>query len=102
MAIQTQNNGTLRDKDDKSFVESPSRGDVYSAREVVVGNTPNVAVVSDLLGGVTFDAITFSYPDRKTEVFTYFTGGLNGSIVAVVTAIYYDIAKKKLKSVSRQ
>jgi hypothetical protein len=39
MAITTKDEGTLRDKHDKSYVDSPSRGEPYSAQEVVIGNT---------------------------------------------------------------
>jgi hypothetical protein len=39
MAITTKADGTLRDKEDKSYVNSPSRGVPYSAQEVVIGNS---------------------------------------------------------------
>jgi len=35
---QTKLSGTSRDKDNKSFVESPSRGSNFTAQEVYVGN----------------------------------------------------------------
>jgi hypothetical protein len=41
--VQTAS-GTARDRDYKSFVDSPSRGSDYSAREVFVGNQENEPV----------------------------------------------------------
>lgn len=38
MAIPQTASGTTRDKDYKSFVDSPTRGENYTAREVYVGN----------------------------------------------------------------
>ncbi len=37
--VQTKKTGTLRDKDDKSFIESPARGEKYTAVETFVSNT---------------------------------------------------------------
>lgn len=39
MAIPQTASGTTRDKEHKSFVDSPTRGSDYTAREVYVGNT---------------------------------------------------------------
>ena len=45
--VQTKNKGTARDKHDKSFVESPARGENYTAQEVFIGNTQNDPVPVD-------------------------------------------------------
>lgn len=48
-----------------------------------------------------FDAIDFTYPDQKTEIFKYYSGGIGGNLVATVTVTYYDTGKRKIKSVSK-
>ena len=48
-----------------------------------------------------FDAIEASYPDSVTEVYTYKTGGISGTVVAVVTVIYTSSSKDLVQSVER-
>jgi hypothetical protein len=47
MTIQNKTTGTTRDKTNKSFVISPSRGEPWSAQEVVVGNSHNDPIPVD-------------------------------------------------------
>ncbi len=54
--------------------------------------------LNNILGGISFDAIGFSYPDAYTEVFTYYKGGLSGELKATVTATYDSPSKKNLIS----
>jgi len=73
---------------------------------IEVDNTParRVFVVggdSGLLSGVTYDSIVASYPDTDTEVYTYKSGGLSGTTVAVIEVIYTDSTKEVLDSVER-
>jgi hypothetical protein len=82
------------DREFSKFVDSPSRPGSAAVE--------TVSFVGNLLSGINFDSISFSYPDSRTEVFTYYLGGLDGDVVAIVTAIYYDTSKRKLKSIGRQ
>ena len=45
--MATTKTGTLRDKQDKSYVNSPGRGSNFSAQEVFVGNTASNPVPVD-------------------------------------------------------
>ena len=47
---------------------------------------------------VQWDAITVTFPDTVTEVYSYRTGGTSGTIVAVATAIYTNTSKDDLLS----
>lgn len=76
MAIETQSNGTLRDKDDKSFVKSSKRGNIYSAREVVVGNSnaDAIPIISFGSGGETllnYHLANSVVKSVSTSIFTY-------------------------------
>lgn len=95
--MATNKQGTLRDKQDKSYVESPTRGSDFSAQEVFVGNKVDLYQGS-IIAGVEYDAITFSYPDSVTEIHRYYLGGVNGSLVATVTAVFQTHSKKNLVS----
>ena len=57
MAIQTRSEGTLRDNQRKAYVDSPQRGENFSAQEVVVGNTAAdpIPVIVDLQDNLEFD-----------------------------------------------
>jgi hypothetical protein len=48
-----------------------------------------------------FDSIVATYPDTVTEVYTYKTGGVSGTTVAVVTVVYTTSTKDVLTSVVR-
>lgn len=86
--------GTTRDKENKSFVESPVRGENFSAQEVAVSST-----------GLPFappanaDAITVTYPTTSTEVYSYRNGGIGGAVINTVTVTYASASKKDLVSV---
>jgi len=54
-----------------------------------------------IIEGISYDYIFADRPDNVTEVYTYYNGGAEGTLVATVTVTYYDTGKKKIKSVSR-
>lgn len=87
--------GTLRDRDFKSFVESPSRGEGYTAREVFSGQLSSFTPSSNV------DAITTQYPDAITEIYEYRVGGIAGAIENTVTVVYTAADKELIQSVSR-
>lgn len=96
----TTANGTNRDKQGKSFVESPKRGSNFTAQEVVIGNSDEMAFGS-ILNGIVYDTVTFSYPDAVTEIIRYYNGGVSGQLVATITAIFETHSKKNLLSLVR-
>jgi len=54
-----------------------------------------------ILAGVDFDSIGVTYPNSTTEVYSYYLGGLSGTLEATVTVIYTDSTKANLLSVVR-
>ena len=48
-----------------------------------------------------FDAISTTYPTTSQEVYSYFTGGLSGTLVATVTVNYTDSTKAVFLNVAR-
>lgn len=78
--------GTTRDKQNKSYVESPTRPD-FTAQEVFIGN-------NSIFGR--FDRVDASYPDAITEVYTY---SLNGTNIGTITVTYLNSNKKDISSV---
>lgn len=59
---------------------------------------------SNLSGGIwdlPFDAVTVTYPNATTEVYSSRQGGVSGSIQEVVTVIYTDSTKENITSVEK-
>lgn len=54
-----------------------------------------------IIDGIIYDAISVAYPSGTTEVYSYYTGGLVGTLVATVTVIYTNSAKQFISSVER-
>jgi hypothetical protein len=81
--------GTKADNEKNSFVLVD--GEV--ARRVTPTGTGN------LLEGVIWDHISFTYPDTVTEIFTYKLGGSGGTTAATVTAVYTDADKNFLLTI---
>lgn len=95
--------GTARDRDYKSFVESPSRGENYTAREVCIGNVDELAAaiggsetvdiadgdisavkaIYKTIGGVSLaqDNVTYS---EASVIGISITGALSGNSVKYV------------------
>lgn len=44
------------------------------------------------------DAIGVTYPDAVTSVYSYYTGGLAGTLIMTVTLIFTDATKSNLVS----
>lgn len=88
---------TRKDHVFKSYLESPSRGKPYYAQEVLVGNKVDLYQGS-IIAGIEYDAVSFSYPDNVTEIHRYYLGGIDGELVATVTAVFNSASKKNLLS----
>lgn len=58
-----------------------------------------VTQISGALVTVAFDAVAVTYPNSTTEVYTYKTGGISGTTVAIVTLTYTDSTKVNLSQV---
>jgi len=71
-----------------------------TALRVIVEDQP-ISVSGNLLEGISFDAITTSFPNATTEIYFYRTGGLAGAILATITVIYVDSTKKLIDTVER-
>jgi len=78
--------GTTRDKENKSFVESPLRGPDFTAREVFVSNSLDVN-----LDGVKWDEINVTFPSEIQELFTY----ILDSVTVQTVLVTYDSTQKK-------
>lgn len=82
--------GALDDRENEAFVTID--GKFYKAVYSKISN----ALVSE-----SFDAIGATYPTATTEVYSYYTGGLAGTLVATVTVTYTDSTKEVLVSAVR-
>jgi len=48
-----------------------------------------------------YDYIAATYPSTSTEVYTYKTGGVGGTTVAIITVVYTSDTKQVITSVAR-
>lgn len=88
--------GTLRDKQDKSFVASPSR-ESGTAQEVVVGSSSDSPVV--VSHNVKWDSLQATFPNSNTDVWTY---SLDSALVMRVTIVYTNSNKHTILSVNKE
>lgn len=54
-----------------------------------------------ILGGIKFDAVSVAYPNNTTEVYSYYEGGLTGTLKATVTIVYNSPSKTEISSIVR-
>lgn len=90
---------TIEGREHNKFVESSTRPN-KTAVEVAISNKVDLYQGS-IIAGIEYDAVTFSYPDAVTEIHRYYLGGVNGNLVATVTAIFQTNSKKNLISLVR-
>lgn len=57
--------------------------------------------VSNVLIPVDYDSIVTDYSGLTSDVYTYKTGGVSGTIVATITITYADATKAVISSVVR-
>jgi hypothetical protein len=90
---------TIEGRELNKFVDSPTREN-GTAVEVKVSNKVDLYQGS-IIAGIEYDAVLFSYPDNVTEVHRYYLGGVDGILVATVTAVFDHHSKKNLISLVR-
>jgi hypothetical protein len=78
-----------------------------AGEEVTPGDKSNYYIkVNDIyregiIANIPFDAVSVTYPNSTTEVYSFKTGGLSGSVVATVEVIFTDSSKVDLLSAER-
>lgn len=80
-------------REQRSYLQSPTRAEGQTAQEVFVGNFGNFNPPEKA------DAITVQYPSTTQEIYEYREGGVSGSILASVTVQYLLPDKKDITSV---
>lgn len=60
-----------------------------------------VGGVGSFLDGITYDSLSAAYPNATTEVYSYFEGGLAGTLKAIVTVVYVNSDKDDVLTVVR-
>lgn len=83
------------DREIDKFVESPTRAN-KTAVEVFVGNGGEIS--GGLLAGVVYDYGTVAYPTTTKEIYSFYSGGVGGTLVATVTLNYADSQKENLST----
>ena len=84
---------SVKDLELKKFVESPDDSGDTAVRVKISGGS------GSLISGLDYDSISVAYPIATTEVFSYYTGGLAGTLVATVTIVYTNASKDDIVSV---
>lgn len=59
----------------------------------------NESEEGSFLQGISFDALSATYPNALTEIYEYYDGGLAGTLVATVTVVYTDATKTAVSTV---
>jgi hypothetical protein len=57
--------------------------------------------IGELLAGFKYDSIVAAYPTTSSETYSYYNGGVSGTLVATITVVYTDATKEVLTSVVR-
>lgn len=72
-------------------------------QRVVIADDQNPIQTLEQTGLVPFeyDYLAAAYPDADTEVYTYYTGGSGGTLIATVTVNYTDSTKEFILNVTR-
>jgi hypothetical protein len=64
-------------------------------------NTARRVINIGSLVGIAYDYIGVAYPVDTTEVYTYRSGGVAGTVVATITVVYTNSYKTDVSSVAR-
>lgn len=87
----TAKSNVRTDNEDNKFVND-TNGDVAV-------NTVSDSLGASIIHGINFDAIGVSFPNNTTEIYSYYEGGLAGTLLATVTVVYTNAAKDFVSSV---
>jgi hypothetical protein len=66
-----------------------------------VAQRVKVTGLGSLVEGLKFDSIVAAYPSSIQETYTYKTGGISGTTVAVITVNYTNATKEFVSNVSK-
>ena len=80
----------IKDREYRKFLEAPD-----GEPAVRIGGSGTI------ISGVEYDSLSASYPTSTTEIYTYYQGGLSGTLVATVTVTYTTASKNEIVSVVR-
>lgn len=69
-----------------------------NGKVVVRVEDETAAATGSLLQGIQYDAGSVAYPNNTTEVYSFFTGGLAGTLVATITLTYNASDKAELNT----
>ena len=89
---------------DASFVAiKDSRSDLEFNKFVATGDDKVALRISDFTSLINFvwDAVVESEPDTVTEVYTFKTGGVSGTVTGTITVVYADATKARMVSAVR-
>lgn len=90
------------DRDMRSWEEdSLSPGDTRRKVTAIIDPSQYPLSTKSLTGDVEYDAIGASYPSSTVEVYSYYSGGLSGTLVATITVTYESSTKELITSVVR-
>ena len=90
----------LKDRDHAAYIENPSDGGT-DRRVHDLSLNSKLTGVGGLLTGVEYDAVSVAYPTSTTETYTFYTGGLAGTLQATITLTYTSASKQELSSAVR-
>ena len=77
--------------------------DFYSFEDLGGGDWARrvVGKSGSMLADVTYDSVSVAYPTSITEVYSFFDGGLSGTLKATLTLTYTNGSKTDLSSAVR-
>lgn len=76
--------------------------DSGTQRVVIASDQPPIKTLEQTgLVPLEYDYIAVDYPNSTTEIYSYYTGGSGGTLVATITVVYTDATKNAVSSVAR-
>lgn len=72
-----------------------------NGKTVVRTEDESLEGIGGLLNGIKYDAVSVAYPNTTTETYTFYEGGLGGTLKATITLIYTNSSKTNLSSAVR-
>jgi len=90
--------GDITDRKYKSFIENEDdQGIDNRVNDVSLNN--KLIGVGGVLNSVLYKSISVAYPNTTTEVYSFFEGGLAGTLNATITLVYTNSSKTNLSTV---
>ena len=86
-----------KDRDRQAYIENPiDQGTDRRVHDLSLND--KLKGSGGLLAGVEYDSVSVAYPTSTTEVYTFYTGGLAGTLQATITLTYTNASKANLSS----